>query len=452
MKRLIALVALVSTVAYSEDLPTVQSFAMKQSISVANESPLHSFEVPTAVYQTVTSPQLHDIRIFNAAGSIVPFEVQNIEDTTQREELTTPLPFFPIKGSRTAGGTGNTAVQISQDTTGKIVSVQFGDTKNSSAPSTSYLIDLRNFHHTLESLRFQWESSEQMVGIQIEASNDLKTWRIVASGVLANLDYLGHAVSQNSVECAHQAQYLRISTQNETPLTLHGVDALYTKTDTIEAAPRIQEGTSGETLKNQHAFLYDTGGALPVNAINIGFSEKNVVARLTLSSRADTSAHWIERLEANAYTLSTVNGPDLLSGFLNLHNVVTDRYWKVETRDIETTLSAPPMISFRWRPHRILFIAQGAGPFTVAYGSYGLKDKPYRTNDVSSLAQSLKVKPSVATLSDPQPTGAQGTLTPPPARVVVEWKKWILWGVLAVGLLLVLGMAKGLLREMGDNK
>ena len=55
---------------------------------------------------------------------------------------------------------------------------------------------------------------------------------------------------------------------------------------------------------------------------------------------------------------------------------------------------------------------------------------------------------TVATLAPQQVSGGSALLVPAPPRQVVEWKKWALWGILSLVLLLVLWMAKGLLSEL----
>lgn len=452
---IIAIVALfVSTMAYGQDSPTIADFALRRTIEIQEDSPLHAFELPVDVYQTVTSPLLNDLRIFNAAGTVVPFEITDIESTVQREVLTSTIPFFPISGLRSSGADKNTEVKIKQDGKGAIVSVQFGqlgDSKPAPAVINTYLLDLRDFHKQLEALRFQWQSSEQMVPLTIESSSDLKNWHSVSSGVLANLNYLGQAVSQNSVDCyAGAGQFLRISAPENTLLTIQQIEAAYSKTDTVHPRPLTADIHVMTTSGSNKSFLYDTGGYLPIHAINLTFSEQNILTRLSISSKSSPEVPWVNRLNTTVYRLR-VSGNDLLSGFINLSTVVTDRYWRIETQDKETVLSAPPVFEFRWLPHRVLFVAQGSPPFSLAYGSAQMRNISYHTENVASLSKSLSVQPAKAVLSEPQQSAGDQALVPKKIPVPVQWKKWILWGVLAITLLVVLTMARKLINELRGN-
>lgn len=450
----IAVVLFISTIAQGQDSPTIADFALKRTIEIQESSPLHTFELPVDVYQTISSPLLNDLRIFNAAGTVIPFEITDIESTVQREVLTSTISFFPISGLRSSKADTNTEVKIKQDDKGAIVSVQFGQPTNSKLPtatSNTYLLDLRNFHRQIEALNFQWQSSEQMVPLTIESSNDLKNWKSVCSGVLANLNYLGQAISQNSINCySGNGLFLRVSVPENTPFYVKQIDAVYKKTDTILPHPLTTKIQAMPTADNKKSFLYDSGGYLPIHAINLTFSEQNILTRLSISSRLSPEVPWINRLNTTMYHLR-VNGSDLLSGFINLSTVISDRYWKIETQGKETVLSDPPVMEFRWLPHRVLFVAQGSSPFFLAYGNAQMKSLKYNNDNVASLSKSLSVPPTKATLSEPQQSAGNQALVPKKTSEPVQWKKWILWAVLAITLIIVLSMAGRLIKELKNK-
>ena len=98
-----------------------------------------------------------------------------------------------------------------------------------------------------------------------------------------------------------------------------------------------------------------------------------------------------------------------------------------------------------FRPEAVVFLAQGAGPYSLAAGSA----RSQRANaPVAQLLAELRRQrgkdwqPSPAYLGTPSPLAGDAALEP--AR---DWKSWLLWSVLALGALLVAGFAFSLLRS-----
>src|SRR5690606_1052468 len=52
--------------------PALDDYSRGISISAASEQPLVELELPQEVYQTITSANLADVRVFNADGKPVP--------------------------------------------------------------------------------------------------------------------------------------------------------------------------------------------------------------------------------------------------------------------------------------------------------------------------------------------------------------------------------------------
>jgi hypothetical protein len=100
-----------------------------------------------------------------------------------------------------------------------------------------------------------------------------------------------------------------------------------------------------------------------------------------------------------------------------------------------------------WLPGQLVFMAQGDGPYSLAYGRAGLE--PTR----SQVAQLLKaVEPvSGGTLIEAARTGTQTVLAGTAAllpKTELPWRVWLLWAGLIAGVLAVGAMAWKLFREM----
>jgi hypothetical protein len=108
------------------------------------------------------------------------------------------------------------------------------------------------------------------------------------------------------------------------------------------------------------------------------------------------------------------------------------------------------VLEFAWQPRVLLFLARGPAPYTLFYGN--AQAQPGGVPADTLLAG---VRPagggapavSPASLGSPVVAGGVGRLVPPAPPL--PWKRWILWGVLVVGALLLLAMAWRLARS--DN-
>jgi hypothetical protein len=112
-----------------------------------------------------------------------------------------------------------------------------------------------------------------------------------------------------------------------------------------------------------------------------------------------------------------------------------------------------------WVPHEVVFVARGDGPFLLAYGNGKAKPGALALStvlprrDEHPLTQARAA--SVGEVSGAAPVAP--SLFAEPGRFFShlaenrEFKKWVLWGALVVGVLLLAGMAFRLLRNLGSG-
>ena len=99
--------------------PTPARFACGMPVTVSGDSPFYEMELPLAVYRGSVRSDLGDLRVFNAAGRIVPHALRRPGNRTLREEVTaSELPFFPLpQGAGQAAG--DLAVHVERDAAGR---------------------------------------------------------------------------------------------------------------------------------------------------------------------------------------------------------------------------------------------------------------------------------------------------------------------------------------------
>jgi len=124
-----------------------------------------------------------------------------------------------------------------------------------------------------------------------------------------------------------------------------------------------------------------------------------------------------------------------------------DRYWRVE---FEGTFSgAPPKMKMSWRPGEVFFLAQGGGPYVLAFGS-PLKNIVFR--NASFLKDADAAEAEIGSPVDPAQNPA---LTPGGEKAGTgrgpkgesEWQRYLVWGLLVAGGLTLSVMALKLMKK-----
>jgi hypothetical protein len=199
---------------------------------------------------------------------------------------------------------------------------------------------------------------------------------------------------------------------------------------------------------------FDLHGNFPVDRIKIDLPQPNTVVRARLLSRNNTKEPWKQRYQGVLYILQREghvlsDAPVPLSG-------KSDSYWRLEVEQGGGGLgSGVPRLEMGWIPHRLVFVARGEMPFTLAFGAASVEPEK---SDIADVVKRLEQRQGeqgyikLAHTGTRFELGGKQRLQPP--LPPLPWKKWLLWAVLITGVLLLAWMARGLYRQMnhGDIK
>jgi len=112
----------------------------------------------------------------------------------------------------------------------------------------------------------------------------------------------------------------------------------------------------------------------------------------------------------------------------------------------DTGLSAAPAIELIYPQYQLLFLGDGNPPYRLAWGNY---QSAGASSDLGSILQvSLQQAQRDAapvTLGAVEEAGGPARLA---AAVTLPWKKWLLWTLLVLAVIVTAGMARRLYREM----
>ena len=452
MRHLLGLLLLTgASLAAADNAPLrPDDFAYGIAIEPAADAPLQQVTLPAAVYQGATRADLGDVRVFNAAGEVVPHALRRPAPPPAAGNWA-ELPLFPLRDSGTRRPE-ELSLRIEKSASGSIINVQSGAEAGKGAAVVAWLVDASADTRALQALDVNWRdpAAGGFSGrLRIEASDDLRHWRTVTNdAALARLRHDGHLLERRQVKLtAVRAKYLRLAwVEPEPGVVITGVRAQYA---TVEAQPArewlaLAAAPGGEPPGE---FRFTATGRMPVDRVRIRLPQPNMVAAMELRSRARDTDPWRWRASGLLYRLSQ-NGIELANDEFDVSGAGTDSHWQLTLLRHEGRTDTP-LVECGWVPQSLVFVARGDGPFRLAYGSAGLAPGDY---SVEQLLQQFAVHgqadvtPQVARLGATVTLGgAERLQLPLSAR---PWRRWLLWAVLGLGVVMLGWMAARLLRQL----
>lgn len=401
------------------------------------------------VYRQLQSPWLQDLVVVNAQGTPVATAVFPADAPLAQAGASIAVSWFPLPVD--AGGPARDIATISEIATdGSLRRVELrGPGANEGATGDGgFVIDASQMRGAVAALRFRWsEDAAFDRGYRVSASDDLKQWRDVdLDARLVQLLNNGQRIVEDRIALpAVQARYLRLLPQSPqaAALQLTGVTA---ERIGQAAAPALQwEELQGRRVEGPDglAFEYVLEGRFPVEAADV-VSVGNSTRGWTLESRDDDQSPWQSAASPwVAYRIDS-GGKASSSPPQPLHSGLRHRRWRLLAR--EPFEGPSPVLRLGYRPEVVVFLAEGSAPFALLAGSAraSRQDAP-----LPQLVEALRAErgrdwqPADATLGTRQALAGDAALQPlePPT----DWKRWLLWGVLVAGALLVAGFAFSLL-------
>lgn len=438
-------------------------FAYGMPLAVSGDEALYEVTLPPAVYRGVVRADVSDLRVFNAAGEVVPHALRPRKTGRVEAGESQALTLFPLKAPADASIDGlSISVRRGPDGASSVNVNSTGAATTGEPRTIGYLIDLSAFDRALRALEFDWSATASFAGkLRVEASDDLAAWQMLVGGApLVSLEVGGQRLQQKRIELPpRKTKYLRLSWV-ATSAERAALPALETAqgelAERTSEAPRewgrVGEGKIGEAGE----YLFDLGGRFPVDRLRFDLPQPNTIAQVELLARERADQPWRPVTRGVIYRLrqggGEVTSPDLSIG------ANADRHWllKVDQRGGGLGSGAPVMHA-GWIPHQIVFAARGEPPFQLAYGNrqakpaaYGIHTliPGYREDDVQKIRTAKPGTQQTISVREAQ-AQAQTELGGAVRREdAVDWKRWSLWAALGVGVLLLGFMAWRLMRQM----
>lgn len=456
-----------STFAVAAEKPADFAYGLK--IEASGSEALYDVSLPPAVYQGVTRRDLGDVRVFNAAGEVVPHAWRPRRTEKADAGATAVLTLFPLKAAAGASVDG-LAISVRRSASGA-VSV---DVKSVGAPAAArqtvgYLIDLNAYDRALRAIELDWKATEGFSGkLRIDASDDLANWRTLVTGApLVSLEVGGQRLQQKRVELPQQkAKYLRLAWVSEGAKSLlpELIAASGELAEKFIEAPREWSKFSAARGDKTGEYVFDSKGQFPIDRLRLELPEPNTVVQVEVLARDKADQQWRSVARGVAYRLRQAGGeiasPDIQVG------ASSERWWMIRVDQRGGGLGGgTPVLNAGWAPHQLVFAARGASPFTLAYGNRGAQGAaqlgaipiesliPGYREDAGAAVRAAKtgaqtiVNVQAASAQAQKELGGEARL-----QEQIDWKRWSLWGVLGLGVLVLGAMAWRLVKQLGSGK
>ena len=462
MKQLFVFIMffLTSAMATAADKPA--DFAFGITLEATGSDALYEVTLPPSVYQGVVRRDLGDVRVFNSAGAVVPHAWRPRRTEKAEAGATLPLTLFPLKA---AAGANIDALSIRVNRgAGGAVSV---DVNSSGVPATAqqtvaYLIDMSAQERALRTIDLDWKASDGFAGkLRIDASDDLSNWQsLVRDAPLMNLEVGGQRLQQKRVELPQRkAKYLRLAWVDDAAKTAHPeiTAANGELAEKFIEAPREWMPVKAETGAKGGEYLFDFKGFYPMDRFRLVLPEANTIVRVEVLARDKAEQPWRSVTRGVAYRLNQA-GSEVVSPDIKV-SASSERWWMVRVDQRGGGMGGSlPTLSAGWVPHQLVFAARGAPPFTLAYGNRaaqpgelpieslipGYRDDAGATVRTARTSGKVTVNVRAASAQGQKELGGAVRL-----EEQVDWKRWSLWGVLGLGVLVLGGMAWRLLKQLG---
>jgi len=444
-----ALLALFTTASFAST-PQVRDFAEDMSL-VASPQPLQEIVLPDKVYATVTQWTLADLRVFNADGNAVPHAFCEVADSTS-STASVDIPVYGLdnrtSNASSAATTGhNITLHTAEGTSLTIQSMGSDSPRNPLRANASYVLDTRAIEHDIDTLWLDWAvpSGASETSVSVLSSDDLSHWQtIVSNARLLRVTTNDHTLEKSTVVLpkAHY-QYLRVEPAGDA-LVIHSAKAQYRINDQTQPLAWYSAGApySGDDV---HELRYENSHRVAVTSLRITPHIENSSIHLAVQSRDRPDHAWQTQWTGEVFDIH-YNNQDRRNDVITIAATNASE-WRLLFPDNAEPPASAPSFELGYIPARLRFLAQGNGPFILAYGNA-------RVTAPSALPCDALL--STLTITDKQhligtPTiGATQLLAGKDALVIkkqIPFRTLLLWGILLVGVAIIVKIALTLLNN-----
>ena len=448
---LLALCCCTIAVAKGTEPVSRDSFAYGYSLEVDGDGAIYSLYLNETIYQGLVREDRGDLRIFNSRGAVVPHDIRRAEQMIKKSVPEVSLAYFPLYTTdrHESISTISKRVRITTNDQGSIIDLNYGKTNTQQRFRAAYIIDASSIKDTPRHLTLDWNSDNEqfIMRLRLEGSQNLNSWHtIVSSATISNMKWNQHTLVQRKIELpARLPKYLRLSWPGDTDLDLTSVNMHFS--DTYHAQTRQWSEFTAERYDPTNAtYYFNTNTVIPADRLMLVPKTRNTVLNVQIETASTPKGPWYSRYHGLVYDLQ-FDDIHLASPAIT-QTVNSHRFWRVRILGGDGGQKNDLDLRLGWIPEQLLFVATGESPFTLTYGSarVGPVSAPLAMllSETEIKKQGKLIKP--ARLGASLDFGNRSKLEPEAPRA--DWKKYILWAVLILGVIVLAIMALRLYKQM----
>lgn len=453
------------------EAPVASEFAWRGTVSPADGSSLVRITLPVDALTRLQTHRAQDVRVFNAAGEVVPYAVLQAGDLERSAPVvqTRAYPVLPLYSSALPGAASSVAppsgtleIRWSVDgsttsttTTSAWVRPGAKPTPGDVQALPAALLDMRTESQPLAALELKGDwPRNALVHLELASSSDLQTWTPVpVKGPVFRFD--GADAPANTALELQQAQsfqnrYLRLRWAAADGVRLHSVTGRVAR-PREQAEPVLTDVGEG-TVDGAFARVWNLPFATPVLALQVQALQDNTLVPLRISGRGDAAQPWRLLASTVVYRMDTVAG-----GRSNLPQPLPGsalRQLRLETSNGLPLPAAGVRVNAALAPVQVAFLASGSGPFQVVAGRAGTAAASVEAGTLASASatplQTLPFTPVRQLRADLPGAPQLWAASLLPANLTV--RSAALWAVLLLGVAVLAGVAYALLRQLNAAK
>ncbi len=462
-------------------------FAWRWPMATTTQSSAYLLRLTPEIYASLHGAGLGDLAVFNAAGQRLPLGplpawVMPTEQLNEQHAQWTVKHFPPLPTPEVASHPKDAPVKIEvENAAGTRIKVETGDAKITHPPELPPLsleqlaergpplrLNENGRAHLLypdvvasissdngvdnpvEELQVSWETDIAPRGYWRLSALDDDGRRIAAmqSSVLGGssaLEGSDRLIAPGVV--AHE--FVLEAFQVDASFKIRSITP-YTRSRTQFAYQEWMEAHASSAPNNMPGeFLYSLPGPLLINRAQIVLNAPGTLAQVALYQRNRAEESWQLATGGEIYQLQLGN-VWVESGMLAI-NPVRVRELRLVS---QPALLAQPQLKLAYRPDYLVFLAQGAAPYTLYAGSAAAvahDDGPL----IEQLLRKARAELGSAWLPPAVSLSARETAAGADALVAIthrDWKTWLLWALLVAAAGVVVAMALSLLRGIDGNR
>jgi len=435
--------------AQSAEVPELSDYAWGFPIEVSENASFYSVELPLEVNQSVTNPALRDAGVYNSDGNPVQRMFKQAGNDRELVERSNPLPTLPLYET-VDRRTDDNGLLLERE--GNSTQFKF-DLEDLLAPAedqrlAEYIVDTRQIDDVAVALDLVWADMEPgfMGRVMVDGGNNLQEWSLVGSAVVAYLREDAASIEQRRVRLRRGDFIMRIRWEG-LPETWRLSQVMGVYVDGAADAVRnfvTLESTSVDP--DDDGRIFSLGGAPMVDQVRVVLPVPNTVISARVFYWSERREQWLMAGQGSYHHIIRNNNA-VMSDPLTIKKTRSSQFKVVITRG---PADVAVQLEVGWRPDKLIFLAQGQPPFTLAAGSANdeLNEFPqhriYGDRSLATLAES-NGGVVAASLGPRYELGGPDRLV---ATRQINWRTLLLWFGLVIGVVFVGLMASKTIREL----